>query len=81
MRSLHRAFQEELGCSVSEYIWQRRLSRCAEDLRNREPAHRCLTEIAYTWGYGSRSHFSRNCKSPFGMSPRLFRETASESRV
>jgi len=81
VRSLHRAFQDELGCSVSEYIWQRRLSRCAEDLRNREQAHRSLTEIAYAWGYGSSSHFSRHFKSTFGMSPRLFRETASDNRT
>lgn len=81
VRSLHRAFQDELGFSVSEYIWQRRLSRCAEDLRNREHAHRSLTEIAYAWGYGSSSHFSRHFKSMFGMSPRLFRDTASDIRI
>ncbi|MDG2971190.1 helix-turn-helix domain-containing protein [Pseudomonas extremaustralis] len=81
VRSLHRAFQDELGCSISEYIWQRRLSRCAEDLRNREHAHRSLTEIAYAWGYGSSSHFSRHFKSAFGMSPRLFRDTATDTRV
>ncbi|MCF5725608.1 helix-turn-helix domain-containing protein, partial [Pseudomonas syringae] len=81
VRSLHRAFQDELGCSISEYIWQRRLSRCAEDIRNREHAHRSLTEIAHAWGYGSSSHFSRHFKSAFGMSPRLFRDTASDVRL
>lgn len=81
VRSLHRSFQDELGCSISEYIWQRRLSRCAEDLRSREHAHCSLTEIAYAWGYGSSSHFSRHFKSAFGMSPRLFRDTASDLRI
>jgi AraC-like DNA-binding protein len=57
------------------------LARCAEDLRSREHTHRSLTEIAYAWDYGSSSHFSRYFKSTFGMSPRLFRETASDSRV
>ncbi|KTB59741.1 helix-turn-helix domain-containing protein [Pseudomonas syringae] len=76
VRSLHRAFQADQGCTVSEYIWQRRLSRCAEDLRNGELAQRSLTDIAYAWGYGSSSHFSRHFKSTFGMSPRLFREMA-----
>lgn len=81
VRSLHRAFQEELGCSISEYIWQRRLSRCAEDLRSRKHAHRSLTDIAFAWGYGSSAHFSRQFKSAFGMSPRLFRDTASDNRM
>ncbi|PIO95521.1 AraC family transcriptional regulator [Pseudomonas syringae] len=76
VRSLHRTFQVEQGCTVSEYIWQRRLSRCAEELRSNEHAHRSLTDIAYAWGYGSSSHFSRHFKSTFGMSPRLFREMA-----
>ncbi|WLG42501.1 helix-turn-helix domain-containing protein [Pseudomonas sp. FP1740] len=79
VRSLHRAFQEELGCSISEYIWQRRLSRCAEDLRSREHAHRSLTDIAFAWGYGSSAHFSRQFKSAFGMSPKLFRDTQARS--
>ncbi|WP_407316429.1 helix-turn-helix domain-containing protein [Pseudomonas sp. nanlin1] len=78
VRSLHRTFQDEQGCSISEYIWQRRLARCAEDLRNPAHTHRSLTDIAYAWGYGSSSHFSRHFKSVYGMSPRLFRDTASE---
>ena len=81
VRSLHRSFQDELGCSISEYIWQRRLLRCAEDLRSREHAHCTLTEIAYAWGYGSSSHFSRHFKSEFGMPPSLFRDTASDIRI
>ncbi|RDS87231.1 helix-turn-helix domain-containing protein [Pseudomonas fluorescens] len=80
VRTLHRAFQDEFGCSVSEYIWQRRVARCAQDLRNRDLSHRSLTDIAYAWGYGSSAHFSRHFKAAFGMPPRLYRETASAAQ-
>lgn len=74
-RTLHRLFADELGCSLSEYIWHRRLMRCAEDLRNPELASQSITEVALSWGFVSSSHFSRAFKVAFGLTPRLFRET------
>lgn len=74
-RTLHRLFADELGCSLSEYIWHRRLMRCAEDLRNAELADHSITEVALSWGFVSSSHFSRAFKVAFGLTPRLFRET------
>lgn len=73
-RTLHRLFAEDLGCSLSEYIWHRRLMRCAEDLRNPELASQSITEVALSWGFVSSSHFSRVFKVAFGLPPRLFRE-------
>ncbi|MDE1169273.1 MAG: helix-turn-helix domain-containing protein [Pseudomonas sp.] len=75
-RTLHRLFEEDLGCSLSEYIWHRRLTRCAEDLRNPDLSHRSITEVALSWGFVSSSHFSRAFKVAFGLTPRLFRETS-----
>ena len=33
LRSVHRAFESEAGGSVSNYVWMRRLSHCAAELR------------------------------------------------
>jgi AraC-like DNA-binding protein len=77
VRTLHRVFEDDQSSSLNEYIWQRRLSRCAEDLRNPGHACRSITDIAYAWGFNSSSHFSKTFKSAYGMSPRLFRETSA----
>jgi AraC-like DNA-binding protein len=77
VRTLHRVFEDENGSSLSDYIWQRRLSRCAEDLRSSGSATRSITDIAYSWGFNSSSHFSKAFKAAYGASPRLFRESSS----
>lgn len=77
VRTLHRAFKDDLGNKgLNEYIWQRRLSRCAEELRNPEKISRSITDIAYGWGFNSTSHFSKAFRAVYGMPPRLFREAA-----
>ncbi|MHA6140459.1 helix-turn-helix domain-containing protein [Pseudomonas mohnii] len=80
VRTLHRVFEDENGSGLNEYIWQRRLSRCAEDLRNPGSASRSITDIAYGWGFNSSSHFSKTFKSAYGVSPRLFRESSALGR-
>jgi AraC family transcriptional regulator, positive regulator of tynA and feaB len=45
VRGLHRLFAEDPARSVSHYLWQRRLIRCAEALRDPSPAHRSITDV------------------------------------
>ena len=73
LRSLHRAFAADPAGSVSKYLWTRRLNRCAVDLRDRTQVHRQVTDICFTWGFNSTSHFSRMFKEQFGASPRDYR--------
>lgn len=73
VRSVHRAFEAEPGGSVSNYIWIRRLSHCAAELRNPGLAPRPLTEVCFAWGFNSTSHFSRLFKERFGVTPREYR--------
>jgi AraC-like DNA-binding protein len=73
VRGIHRAFARDPAGSVSRYIWGRRLSRCADALRNGGEASHRITEICLSWGFNSSSHFSRLFKEQFGMSPRLYR--------
>jgi AraC-like DNA-binding protein len=84
VRSIHRAFADDPAGSVSNYIWRRRLTRCAADLRDHRQASRPITDICMSWGFNSTSHFSRLFREHFGLSPREYRlasEHASVARV
>jgi AraC family transcriptional regulator, positive regulator of tynA and feaB len=72
-RTLHRAFRVQAGMSVSQWIKQTRLERCAADLRDPAMRHRSISEIAFTWGFNSAPHFSRVFRQQFERSPREYR--------
>ena len=73
IRALHRHFAEDPAGSVSRYLWQRRLIRCAEALRDPSQAHRSITDVCYSYGFSSSSHFSRLFKDQFGVPPLRYR--------
>jgi AraC-like DNA-binding protein len=76
VRSIHRAFASDPAGSVSNYIWLRRLSHCAATLRDPGQARRPITEVCFSWGFKSTSHFSRLFKERFGVPPREYRPPA-----
>ena len=73
VRVLHRHFAEDPAGSVSGYLWQRRLIRCAEALRDPSQAHRSITDVCFSYGFSSSSHFSRLFKDRFGVPPARYR--------
>jgi AraC-like DNA-binding protein len=73
IRTAHRAFESDPAGSVSGYIRMRRLSHCAASLRDPNQAHRSITDICFSCGFNSTSHFSRLFKENFGVSPREYR--------
>jgi len=73
VRALHRHFAEDPAGSVSRYLWQRRLIRCAEALRDPNQAHRSITDVCLSYGFSSSSHFSRLFKDRFGVPPVRYR--------
>ena len=77
-RYLHKLFEAE-GISVARLIWERRLEHCRRDLENPYYSGKSITEIAYSWGFSSSSHFSRTFKERFSMSPREVRAAAVDS--
>ena len=74
VRSVHRAFAADPAGSVSKYVWIRRLNHCAATLRDPKQAHRPITEICFSWGFSSTSHFSRLFKNEFGVPPSNYRK-------
>jgi AraC-like DNA-binding protein len=73
VRSVHRAFADDPAGSVWKYIWQRRLSHCAAELRDPRHANRSITDTCFSWGFNSSSHFSRLFKDQFGITPSEYR--------
>lgn len=61
------------GTSFGRYLLACRLERCRRDLA--DPACRRLPigAIAYRWGFGDLSYFSRAFRGKFGLSPRDYR--------
>lgn len=68
VRLLHHLFRQE-GESPAEWIWSRRLQKCHDLIRSPQEMHRSITDIAYSLGFSSSSHFSNAFKARFGMRP------------
>ena len=71
IRYIHKVFEPE-GISLSGYIWRERLLHCYEELSNCK-VHDSITQIAFSWGFNSSSHFSTRFRAYFGQSPRQYR--------
>lgn len=67
VRYLHRLFEEE-ETSASGWIWARRLERSRQALADAGPGD-TVTDIAYSVGFNSSSHFSTAFRARFGMRP------------
>jgi AraC-like DNA-binding protein len=68
LRYLHQLFRS-MEMSVSEWLRMRRLQRCYELLTSPEHATRSITDIAYSVGFSSSSHFSNLFRAAFGVRP------------
>ena len=64
-----REFRRQFGMSIGEFRRRHRLKRAVELLQSRIP----LTEIAFTCGFASQSHFCRAFKATYGVTPSQYR--------
>lgn len=67
---LYRLFQREVGCTPGEYQQRLRLARARQWLRDADAP---ITEICYSLGYRSLSHFTRRFKAAYGLTPGDYR--------
>jgi AraC-like DNA-binding protein len=65
-RYLHMLFSDR-GMTVSDYIWGARLQNCRQELEAH--AGKTITDVAFSWGFSSSSHFSRVFRKYFGVVP------------
>ena len=75
VRHLHRLFARK-GRTVGDWIRERRLEQCRNDLSDARLRDRTITDIAFHWGFSESAHFSRSFKELFGICPRVFRSQA-----
>jgi len=79
VRTLHRLFAEH-GLTVAGWIRQRRLDRCRRDLADPRFADWYIDTIARRWAFTDGAHLSNAFKSAYGISPALWRASASARR-
>jgi AraC family transcriptional regulator, positive regulator of tynA and feaB len=65
-RYLHMLFRDR-GTTISDYIQHARLQNCRQELETQ--AGKTVTDVAYSWGFSSSSHFGRVFRKHFGIVP------------
>jgi AraC-like DNA-binding protein len=68
------------GVTVTEWIKERRLERCRNDLEDPSLLRDSIGTICARHGFIDSAHFSRLFKHRYGLSPRAFREQAQAIR-
>ena len=69
---LHKLFSQIVGVSPQKYLENARVSSAKFALCTQE---RSLSEIAYSCGFSSQSHFTHTFKRLTGLSPQEYRKT------
>ena len=79
-RYINSLFTDE-GTSLMRHVWQRRLEKCRQALRNPAQHGQGIAQIAYHWGFNDQAHFSRSFKQAFGISPRDYQRQQVSSTL
>jgi AraC-like DNA-binding protein len=69
---LAREFRRFYGCTITDYVLQRRLDFACHEMLN---SNASLIDIALAAGFFDQSHFARTFKAQMGMSPKQYRAT------
>jgi len=77
VRYLHYLFKGT-GKSVSEWVREKRLEKCHQKLTSAKFDGDSITDIAFSLGFNSSSHFTHLFKQKFGMPPRYIRQKAKQ---
>jgi AraC family transcriptional regulator len=75
---LARQFRRFYGCSVTEYLKQRRLQRTADLVTSNEHP---LSLVSYTAGFADQAHMCRVFRAATGVTPGAFRALAGTRRL
>ena len=70
VRTLHAAFQEQLGESPMAHVRRIRLARVRAELLRGDPREVRVTDVASRWGFGHPSRFAQQYRDQFHELPR-----------
>jgi AraC family transcriptional activator of tynA and feaB len=79
-RYLHMSFADQ-GTTITGYIWEKRLEKCREELEFGQRSGKTLTDIAFSWGFSSSSHFTHLFKKRYGFPPSAVQRRSSHSNA
>ena len=71
VRTLHAAFQQQLGVSPMGYLRRIRLDRVRSELVQCDPFETRVTDVAMRWGFFHQSRFAQQYRERFGELPSL----------
>ena len=69
VRTLHGAFQEQLGESPMAYVRRIRLTRVRTELLRGDPTRVRVTDVALKWGFTHQSRFAQQYREAFRELP------------
>ena len=69
VRTLHAAFQEQLGESPMAYVRRIRLGRVRAELLRSDPTKVRVTDVAMRWGFFHLSRFAEQYRQQFNELP------------
>ncbi len=69
VRTLHAAFQEQLGESPMAYVRRIRLGKVRADLLRADPQRTRVTDVAMRWGFFHQSRFAQQYREQFHELP------------
>ncbi len=69
VRTLHTAFQAQLGISPMGYVRRVRLGRVREELLSADPGHVRVADVALRWGFAHPSRFAQQYRDQFDELP------------
>jgi AraC-like DNA-binding protein len=71
-RYLHKLFDDEAE-TLNTFIWHSRLERIRQDFADPSLRQHSITEIAFSRGFNSSTHFSRSFREVYGIAPSVYR--------
>lgn len=70
VRTLHAAFQDQLGVSPMAHVRRIRLGKVRHDLLHADPSTSRVIDVATRWGFFHQSRFAQQYRAEFGELPK-----------